>query len=113
MESFASSAVLLETWHPTNKRPDQLHAGSIFTVSGGFELTGEYVEKCEGLSMEGEIGEWPLLQPGFFFMQGSNNDYHTAIFAVDANHHINSLQGMKVDIDQLKLTNIVTWNEWK
>lgn len=113
MESFASGAVLEDTWKVYGKPVSKLHAGSTFTVRAGIKLRGEYVEKCEGLSIEGEIGEWPLLQPGFFFIQGSNNDYQTAVFTVDAKQHIKSLQGMKADIDQLQLTNIVGWNEWK
>ncbi len=46
------------------------------------KLTGEYVEKCEGVSYEGQIGPWPSLYPaGFFVVQGSSGNA-TAFFTI-------------------------------
>jgi hypothetical protein len=110
MESFASFAVFAPEWVAYNKSISHLHAGASIRVRD-LHLTGEYVEKCETVSYEGEIGNWKLFYPGFFFVQASRTD-NTAVFVVEKGD-VECMPGKKVDVQKLNLKNIIAWNEWK
>lgn len=110
MESFASFAVFVAEWQPSKK--GNLHAGAPIKINSRLTVIGEYVEKCEGVSYEGEIGSWKLFQPGFFFVQGSRIDGETAVFTITKGE-VELLQGKKVEVEKLNLKNIIAWNEWK
>lgn len=112
MESFASFSVFEPEWHEYNREASSLRAGSPIRITKDRNVTGEYVEKCEGLSHEGEIGPWKLFHPGFFVVQGSRSDGQTAVFMNKA-RAVEFLLGQKMDIQQLNLKNILAWNEWK
>lgn len=112
-ESFASVAILGGTWTSYDDTVQHLHAGKSITLKKDIKIKGEYVEKCEAISYEGELGLWKLYEPGFFLIQGSNNNHHTVIFTVNENREIEYLHGGKVDIEKLNLKNTVTWDEWK
>jgi hypothetical protein len=111
MESFASFAVFIPDWIAHNKGISHLHAGASIQVRN-FKLRGEYVEKCEGVSYEGEIAQWKLFSPGFFFVQASRFEGETAAFVIEKGE-IECMLGKKVDVQKLNLKNIIAWNEWK
>lgn len=113
MESFASFSVLDPSWHHFNASVDNLKADTPVMLGPKMRLKGEYVEKCEHVSYEGEIGEWKLFEPGFFFSQSSNMSGVTAVFLVNGHHDIQYLQGVKSEFEKLQLQNIVQWDEWK
>jgi len=113
MESFGSFAMLGSAWSVFQGKANKLHARSVITVQKDVKVRGEYVEKCEGISYEGEIGMWKLFYPGFFFMQMSNNKNHTAVFTVSGREVMEYLIGSKVAIEKLNLKNILAWDEWK
>lgn len=113
MESFASFAILDSTWMEFKQSVNKLHAGGSVSTDKNTKLKGEYVEKCEGVSFAGEIGEWLLCRPGFFFIQCSNNQNQTAVFTIDSTHNIDYLRGEKVGVELLNLKNILSWDEWK
>jgi hypothetical protein len=113
MESFGSFAVLTPSWYTFAQDARYLRAGESITLKGNIKLQGEYVEKCEAISFQGEIGSWRLFSPGFFFIQGSNKENKTAVFAVNAKDKIEYLNGEKIDHHALDLKNIIQWDEWK
>jgi hypothetical protein len=113
MESFASLAIFSPTWHPYNKEVRNLRAGELITLKTGLKLKGEYVEKCEAVSYEGEIGSWKLFEPAFFFIQAANTENETAIFTVSGKQDIEFLVGEKIEAEKLGLKNTIEWNEWK
>ena len=110
MDSFASFAVFVPEWEEFKK--GNLHAGALIKINSRLSVIGEYVEKCEGISYEGEIGNWKLFYPGFFFVQGSRNDGETAVFTTTKGEVV-LLRGKKVEVRKLNLKNIIAWNEWK
>lgn len=113
IESFASFAVLSGAWVEFKQSVSKLHAGGSISLKKDLKLKGEYVEKCEGITYEGVLGEWRLFKPGFFFIQCSNKENRTAVFTVDGNHNIFSISGEKVDVRLLNFKNILSWDEWK
>lgn len=113
MESFASFCILGSSPQPFSQDMEKLRAGELITLKGGLNLRGEYVEKCEAVSYEGELAPLKFIQAGFFFMQFSNNKNETAVFFVMPGMKIEYLAGGKIDIDKLDLKNIITWDEWK
>ncbi len=112
MESFGSFSVLSSRWHLFSGDVATLHAGKDYTL-GDTALTGEYVEKIEGISYAGELGRWRAFVNQFFFVQGSNNRGDTAVFFVAPGGKIEYLAGKKVTPDALKLTNTQAADEWK
>lgn len=112
MESFGSISVLGPTWEEYDDDIRSLHAGARVKLFADWHLEGEYVEKCEELSYEGELGKWNLFEPKFFFIQCSNGSLQTAIFTV-FKKKIMFLKGKKVTLESLNLKNILTWDEWK
>jgi hypothetical protein len=113
MESFASFALLTPSWQNFTQDVRHLRAGESITLKGDLKVRGEYVEKCEGLSFEGEIGDWKLFSTGFFFIQASSNDSKTVVFTVDGTEQIVYLKGEKIDDASLNLKNVIQWDEWK
>jgi hypothetical protein len=113
MESFASFCMLGSSWTEYNGSVENLHAGMTVQLKKDLKVKGEYVEKCEGVSYEGEIGNWKLFQPGFFFIQCSNNTRNTAVFVVDHKKDIAYLTGGKIDVEKLNLKNTITWDGWR
>lgn len=112
MESFASFTALAAGWTDFGGDVSALKAGSFHAINNT-EYKGEYVEKCEALSFEGEIGEWNFFTPGFFMVQASNRNGDTMIFMIKPREATEFLSGKKVDINVLNLDNIIVWNEWK
>jgi hypothetical protein len=113
MESFASFAVLDASWYSFDKDVRHLHAGESIQLKSDLKLKGDYVEKCEGVSYEGEIAGWKLFWPGFFVIQATNRKGQTAVFTVKAGDHIEYLTGETLEWEKLSLKNIVQLNEWK
>lgn len=113
MESFASFSLLNPSWLPFTQDIRTLRAGVDVTLKGGLKLTGEYVEKCEGVSYEGEIGGWDTFVNGFFFIQASNRSHQTAVFLIVGKESASYLTGEKIEFEKLNLKNIVQWDEWK
>jgi hypothetical protein len=112
MESFGSIAVLGSEWYRFDDDVRLLHADARISVRN-IDVRGEYVEKCEKVFAEGEFGAWALFDSGFFFIQASNKAGNTATFLIDYKDNIEYLMGGKLDIEKLKLENIITWDEWK
>jgi hypothetical protein len=113
MESFASFAAFQPVWQRYSNDVRTLHAGKSIKIQKDVSVKGEYVEKCEAISYDGEIGNWKLFSPGFFFIQASNNAGETAIYMVGGKNPIEFLAGEKVPVEKLQLKNILAWNEWK
>ena len=113
MESFSSFVVLNPSWNPFTQDIRMLRAGVDVTLKGGLKLTGEYVEKCEGISYEGEIGAWESFLNGFFFIQASNRVHQTAVFFIVGKESATYLTGEKIEFEKLNLKNIIQWDEWK
>jgi hypothetical protein len=113
MESFASFIVLKPEWAKFHNDVRQLHTGENIKLGTNRKVKGEYVEKCEGVSYEGELGDWRLFYPNFFFIQAASSTGDTAIFIVDAQKNIEYLSGEKIEVEKLNLKNIIVWDEWK
>jgi hypothetical protein len=113
MESFASFSVLTSKWSDYSGNVSSLRSGLTISMNGAIKLTGEYVEKCEAISFEGEIANWKEVTPDFFFIQGSNPTGNTAVFTIRSKTKAEYLSGKKIEIQNLNLKNIVVWNEWK
>lgn len=111
-ESFASFSLFTADWKEYDKEANKLRAGTTIKLSSDEKLKGEYVEKCEGISYQGEAGPWKIFTPGFFVVQASAQGGKTAIFIV-ASGSVEYVSGVKVSADTLKFQNIITWNEWK
>jgi len=112
VESFGSFSLFTSAWQEIKSDLTKLHAGKKVVLANKVTLWGEYVEKCEGISYDGEIGLWNLFYPGFFLVQASNGSGQTAFFTIKKNDkHI--LTGEKVTLEELNLKNILTWDEWK
>jgi RNase P subunit RPR2 len=113
LHSFASFAVLRTDWKRYGKSIKSLHARSEVTLQKDLKLRGEFVEKCDDLSFEGEIGNWKMFQPGFFMVQCGNAKSQTAVFVISGKEHLEYLEGLKIEVDKLNLKNFVVWNDWK
>jgi hypothetical protein len=114
MESFASFSILNNQWNTFTKSASHLEAGKNIALKSDFKVKSEYVEKCESISYEGQLGPWKLFFPGFFFIQASNsNTKQTAVFIINGNDNIEYLGGAKTEVETLKLKNIIQWDEWK
>ena len=114
MESFGSFRVLGNDWKSYKGDIKKLRATYTITLADDKKLTGEYVEKCEGVSYEGQIGPWPSLYPaGFFVVQGSSGNT-TAFFTIHTYMKVvDYLVGEVTTPEDLKLGSILQWNEWR
>lgn len=113
MESFASFCILGSSWTEMDRKLDSLRAGASLTLPGNIKVRGEYVEKCEEVSYEGEVGRFKFAEPGFFLIQFSNNENQTAVFFARSRTQTEYLTGGKIDVEKLNLKNLMTWDEWK
>lgn len=113
IESFASFAVLQPKWENYNKDISKLKAGVIVPISEVSKFRGEYLEKCTSLTYEGENGDWRYLTSPFFLLQCSDPAGLVALIPIRPKSSVQYLSGEKVTADTLKLTNIITWNEWQ
>ncbi|HEY0655866.1 MAG TPA: hypothetical protein VGD65_22175 [Chryseosolibacter sp.] len=113
MESFASFCILGSTWKEFKQSSEKLRAGQLITLEGNLKIRGEYVEKCEEVTFEGELGLMKFPEASFFFIQCSNNQNQTAVFFIKPSYDIEYLEGGKIDVEKLNLKNTVTWDEWK
>jgi len=112
IESFASFSVFAQSPTPYAGDRNKLRAGTkVNGLLDGVTLEGEYVEKCEALSYQGEIGPWPFFEPGFFVVQASGGQ-HTALFFLKGSETL-SMAGEKKTADQLSFKNTLTWHEWE
>ena len=113
MESFASFAIFPAVWHNYANSVSNVRAGQIIHARKGLKLTGEYVEKCEDITYEGEIGSWKLFEPGFFIVQAANKENEIALFTIRNKNDVDYLGGLKIQPETLSLKNIMVWDEWK
>lgn len=113
MESFASFAIFPSVWHNYTNSVSDVRAGRTIHARKGLRLTGEYVEKCEGIAYEGEIGPWKLFEPRFFVVQAANNENEIALFTIKNKSDVDYLGGMKIQPENLSLKNIIVWDEWR
>lgn len=111
VESFGSFAVFTSPWRDYDKDATNLRANNTIPISANLKLTGDYVEKCEAITYEGEVGPWKIFRPGFFLVQASGHD-QTALFLTNKGQ-VEYIIGKTVLLDDLKFQNIITWNEWK
>lgn len=112
-ESHASFSIFTEPWQPYTKDAIKLRANLTIPVDPTLNVKGEYVEKCEAISYEGELGHWRLFEKGFFIVQGSHSNGQTTLFTIENKNNIDFLKGEKVTPEILKLQNIHEWSEWK
>lgn len=113
VESFGSFSVFNSPWLDYLKDVSKLRAGHTIEISSDLKLKGEYVEKCEEISYQGQLGPWTLLTRGFFLIQASHNNGKTALFFIDANRKATYILGEKIPVEKLNLKNTIQWNEWK
>lgn len=113
MESFASFCILGSSWKEFKQSKDKLRAGELLTLEGDLKVRGEYVEKCEDATFEGELGLMKFAEASFFLIQSSNNENQTAVFFIKPSFDVEYLTGGKIDVEKLNLKNTVTWDEWK
>lgn len=113
MESFASCAVFASPWHAYRKEPSKLRAGATIPLDAPLQPKGEYVEKCEDIGYQGEVGNWKFFYKGFFLVQASQPDGQTVVFALEPRKDVIYITGEKIVMEKLNLKNIVVWNEWK
>jgi len=116
MESFGSFSVLQPGWRNYKGDIKKLRATYTITTEDDKKFIGEYVEKCEAVSYEGQVGPWPsasLHPAGFFVVQGSSGN-NTAIFTIHTYMKVvDYLVGVKTTPEDLKLGFIHQWNEWR
>jgi hypothetical protein len=112
VESFASFSIFSPTWEKYIEDRSNLRSGLKIKLEGDLKLLGEYVEKCEGVSYQGELGPWKLFYPGFFLIQASAGS-KTSLFFINSSDPIEYISGEKTTPERLSLTNTITWNEWK
>lgn len=111
VESFGSFAVYNGAWQPYTDLASKLRSNQTIPLPDG-PVTGEYVERCEGLALLGELLPWSIVEPGWFVVQGSKGA-RTAFFMTKPNvGGIHYLLGKKVPVENLKLANTLPWNEW-
>lgn len=114
VESFGSFAVFNPELKDFGGDPKKLRSGSSIRFSDNVTLTGEYVEKIEGISMQGELGPWKIFRPGLFLVQASHSNGTTAIYFIESKtDNVRYMSGEKITPENLKLANILMWNEWK
>lgn len=113
IESFASFIVIPSLWKPFTGDIAKLKSGSKIIMTKDLAVTGEYVEKCEGICYQGEIGPWRLFRTGFFVVQASRGDGQTAIFFIGSKDDVDFVLGQKISMDKLHLKKIMEFNEWK
>ena len=113
VESFGSFALFVNPWAKYNKSVEKLRAAKWIPINDNVNLRGEYVEKCEAISFEGEVGPWTFFESAFFMVQASNKDGTTAIFFIEDKKNVQWLLGAKKTPVALKLGNIIQWDEWK
>jgi hypothetical protein len=112
MESFASLAVMHPQWQHFDDDAKKLRAGANLKLLD-ITIYGEYVEKCEGIAVEGEVQGWNFFLPGFFLVQMANNAGDIFVFALKNKKEALGLRGRKAQPEELKLKNIHAWDEWK
>lgn len=112
MESFGSLAIMRPQWLPFDDGTKQLRAGGTLKLPD-ITLYGEYIEKCERISVEGEVQGWNLFSPDFFLVQMANNNRDIFVFAIKSKKEVLGLRGRKAEPEELKLKNIQAWDEWK
>lgn len=113
MESFASFAIFPPVWHHYTNSASDVRAGKIINARKDLKLRGEYVEKCESITYEGEIASWKLFEPHFFLVQAANSENEIAVFTIKNKNDVDYLGGLKVQPESLSLKNIIVWDEWK
>jgi hypothetical protein len=112
MESFASIGIMNTTWYIYYGEANTLHAGGQIKPNKDFRVKGEFVEKCEAIHFQGEISDWNLFEPGFFFIQAANIDNGLAVFTVKGAEK-QYLMGHKISLEILEIEKMITWDEWK
>lgn len=112
-ESFGSLAILDGEFKNYQGDVRKLKAGHKIKHDKSLVLTGEFVEKCESITYEGEVGNWKEFQPGFFIVQaGTSNGWIATYRIVDSSRAYYYL-GNKSSLEKLKLEKIREWDEWK
>ena len=112
-ESFASLSVFEPNWKEYSGSMSKLRSGTSIKLSSDTKITGEFVEKCEGIAFQGEIGPWKNFKAGFFVIQASNNQGKIAIYFIDPDKSCVFIVGEKTDPKKLKLENIVDYHDWR
>ena len=112
-ESFSSFSVFESTWNNFTGDTTKLRSGKPIKLTTDIRLTGEFVEKCEGISFQGEVGPWKNFSSGFFVIQASNNQGNIAIYFIKPNKECVFIAGEKTDPKKLKLENIVDYHDWR
>ena len=113
VESFGSLSVFQSEWRTFDQALSKLRAGKTIPISSTSKYHGEYLEKSFDVHYEGEIAVWRHYHDGFFLVQCSDENSNTALFPFEPQKPVQYLHGKKVTLDILKLTNTVTWDEWK
>jgi len=112
VESFGSFTVFAGHWQNYNGDYKRLRAGAKIDVGASKNLHGEYVEKCEAIQYAGEFGDWKSFHPKFFVVQAGLANA-CALFVIKSDDDIHFLFGEKVTVEQLQLSIILQWDEWK
>jgi hypothetical protein len=113
IESFGSFSIFGPQWHIFDKDPSKLRSGKTVPISSASKFHGEYLEKCIEIHCEGEIAIWHFFKPGFFIFQCTDPEMKIAFMPFEPKEKIQYLLGAKLNLENLKLSNIVSWDEWK
>lgn len=112
-ESFASFSVFRPDFIEFDSGQEKLRAGKPVPVRGQGKFYGEYLEKCIEIHCEGEIDGWRNFVTKFFMLQCADVSRNTALVPFEPGKPTYYILGKKVTLKDLKLSNIITWDEWK
>jgi len=114
-ESFGEYILCENIFIDMDNREDlsRFRAGDKFVLHNDTTVVTDYIDKCEWISLEGELCHWPNYQRGFLSVQAQNNEGIAAYFNLVRDEKGKFLVGQMVKFSDLNLKSIREWDEWK
>jgi hypothetical protein len=116
VESFGSYFMCAGSVFDMTDRNDlkTIHAGDKFVLHGNVLVYIDYMDRCEWVSVEGEIAHWKDYKKGFQAVQAQNNDGIAGYFNIDVSaSRARYIVGESTPLKDLNLKGIREWNEFK
>lgn len=116
VESLGSYFVCAGSVFDMTDRDDlnTLRAGDRFVLHGKVVVFIDYMDRCEWVSVEGEIANWKDFTKGFHSVQAQNNEGIAGYFNIDVSgKRARFIVGESTPLKDLKLKGIREWNEFK